>query len=267
MGGYLRDGLGAAGVPSDLITDASPDSRAVIQADSFAAIRQLLGIGDIGDLRAYGISRAKTLFGLSGTDRPTVVIDDPCLPTTGRIFTGTAGAGTTGYRTDRTGGWVQISTTATAGRDRNLHNAEMNTGGGTGCVVDNVGGRKWYQLWLFSVDTTVDASCFLEMGWINTAFSVAQPKVGVLGSGGTAKFRGFDNSTGVDSSVDVDTGIHIVEHWCDALSNIYLSFDAESAKTYVTAKNAAVMPISQVYNGATAANRALSIGHFLCITP
>jgi hypothetical protein len=209
---------------------------------------------------------------LLGSTNPTTLVDEPFLITPGggttpnSWFSGSSGAGSTVMRTDRNGGWTTIQTSTTASRDRNIHNSQIATGP-TGCLVSNVGTQKWYQLWLFSFDTTVDSACFLEMGWINTAFSVNNPKIGVLGSSGTTKFRAFDNTTGVDSTVNIDTGIHIGEHWSDGTTTIRMSIDGETAVSYTTAKTSAVMPIAQVYNGATAANRALSIGHCIIITP
>lgn len=255
--------------PSSAITDSTAFGRSILTAADATAARALLSIADVGDLRNYAISRAQTLLGLTN---PTVVVDEPFEITPGggttpnSWFSGSSGAGSTVMRTDRNGGWATIQTSTTASRDRNVHNAQIATGP-TGCLVSNVGTQKWYQLWLFSIDTTVDSACFLEMGWINTAFSVNQPKIGVLGSGSTTKFRAFDNSTGVDSTISVDTGIHIGEHWSDGTTTIRMSIDGETAVSYTTAKTSAVMPIAQVANGATAANRALSLGHCIIITP
>ena len=255
----------AGGVPSALTMTAA--GRVVMSSADDVAIRSYLNIPDIGDLRNYALSRAQTLLGLI---RPTTVVDESFLnaPTVSPcFFTGAAGTGTNSQRTDRSGGWVTVASASSAGTDRNIHNSGMAAGGGTGCVVHNVGTSKWYQLWLFSIDTTVDSSSLMEMGWINTAFSVNNPKVGVIGSGSTTKFRAFDNSTGVNSSVNIDTGIHIVEHWCDGATNIYMSVDGETPVTYVTAKTNAVMPIVQVSNGGTAAVKSVSIGHCIIITP
>lgn len=245
----IRTNLALANI---LVTD-SPETDTTTITGSAAA-------SNVNDLRNYAVSRAITLLGLTN---PTVVIDEPFAKAPGTspsFFPAAGGGGTSAQRTDRSGGWTTIASTASAGTDRSI-----NAGGA--CIVSNVGQTKWYQLWLFSIDTTVESGTFMEIGWIDTGVSANQPKIGAIGSGSTTKFRAFDNTSGVNSSVNLDTGIHIGEHWCDGAGNIYMSIDGETAVTYATAKTAACQPIAQVSNGSTAAVRSVSIGHLVVVTP
>lgn len=255
---YLLDGYGIQGsiVAAD-ISDSTAAGRAMLTAADAAAQRALLSIEDIGDLRNYAIARAKALLGL--TSPPTVVVDEPfVLPTgaAGSFFTSGASTNVAALN----GGWKQITTSATPGNAVNLVN------GAFGQVVGNVGAQKWYQLWLFKLDSAADSTAQVQLGWINTAFSLDEPCVGIQGPASTTKFRAFDGAAGVTSAVDLDQAVGIIEHWGDGAGNVYAAVNGESGKTYATAKTQAVTPFVQAVAGSGGA-QAVSLGHLICITP
>lgn len=247
-------------ITSAQISDFTAAGRAMGTAVDAAAQRALLSIADVGDLRNYAVSRAITLLGLTN---PDVAIDESfeAKPTqVPNYFTANGGVAVT-QRTDRNGGWTTMATGAGASSTSEIHHGNLPP------VVANAGTQKWYQLWVASVDTAIDSASDISMGWFNTAFTAYQPCVGVLGSGSTAKFRAFDHTTGVNSTVNIDTGIHIFEHVGLGTGNVGISVDGETLVTYATAKTAILTPYADANNGATAAVRSLSVGHLIVITP
>lgn len=250
-------------VTSTDIVNATAIGRSVLTAADAAAIRTLLSIQDVGDLRNYAISRAQTVLGLTN---PTVAVDEPFVSNP-RITSGgnaTSPSFFSGVATNVTslsGGWKKITAGAIAGNTAAWQNYEL----ATAQVVSNVGTQKWYQLWLVKLDAAADSTAQVQLGWIDTGFSVVQPLVGMQGASSTTKFRFFDGSTGATSAVNLDTSVHIIEHWCTGAGSINASVDGETTASYTTAKTNAVSPFVQVVTGSSGA-QAASLGHLVVIT-
>lgn len=231
--------------------------RAMLTAADAAAQRTLLGIQDVGDLRNYAIARAISLLSLSN---PTVVVDESFVAKPGSSPSFFAGTSTN--VSTLSGGWKKIAAGAVSGNSNAWTQADVSTAG----TVSNVGTQKWYQLWVIKLDAAADSTAQVQFGWINTAFSVVQPLVGMQGASSTTKFRFFDGTTGATSTVNLDTGVHIIEHWGDGAAHINASVDGETAATYTTAKTDHVTPFVQVVTGSGGAQSA-SLGHLIIITP
>lgn len=244
------------GIPSSSISDATATGRSILTAADAAAVRSILSIQNVGDLRNYAITRAITVLGLTN---PTVVVDESFVAKTGSIPNFFAGTSTNDATLS--GGWKKISATATPGNSTAWTQADY----ATGQAVSNVGTQKWYQLWLIKLNSAADSTAQVQFGWIDTGFSVVQPLVGMQGPSSTTKFRFYDGTTGATSSVNLDTSVHIIEHWGAGSGSINASVDGEATVSYTTAKTSAVTPFVQIVTGSGGAQTA-SIGHLIVIT-
>ncbi len=250
-------------ISSTGIADSSAIGRSILTASTATAARSALGVSDIGDLRNYAIARAIAVLGLTN---PTVVVDEsfvsnPRVTSGGNATSPSFFAGVATNVTSLSGGWKKITAGAVAGNTSAWQNYELSTAQ----VVSNVGTQKWYQLWLVKLDAAADSTAQVQFGWIDTGFSVVQPLVGMQGPSSTTKFRAYDGTTGATSSVNLDTSVHVIEHWGAGGGSINISVDGESAASYTTAKTNAVSPFVQVVTGSGGAQSA-SLGHLIVIT-
>jgi hypothetical protein len=213
--------------------------------------------GDTASLREYAIARARAFLGLANP----VIWDEPFLnrPGIANSFFN-AVSGTASDVTTLDGGWKRIACAAGAGSSGYIVNGQFSA------VVANVGTQKWYQLWVFRIPQAIDAESRHQIGFIDTAFSADEPCLGVQGSSSTTKFRFFDVTAGVDSSVSIDTAVHIGEHGGNGAGTIFGAIDGEATKSYVTAKTAALTPFVQNLNGATGGVQATDLGQCFVIT-
>lgn len=213
------------------------------------------------DLRAYALSRARSLLTLSN---PVVVLDEPFVSKPGAApsFWSTA-VGTVANDATRPGGWKSVVTPAGAGQSAAIQNSVSGIGAGW---IDNIGTKKWYMLWLFALAALPDTTTRIEIGNIDTGFGSDQPTFGVQGATSTALFRFTDRTAGVNSAVAVDLLPHIGEFFGFGTGSIGGSIDAEPTKLFTTAKTAACTPYYQALNGATGAVQGVSFGHAIYIS-
>ncbi|HET7037169.1 MAG TPA: hypothetical protein VFI42_15900 [Thermomicrobiaceae bacterium] len=258
--------IGRMKVASANIVDASAFGRSWLTTADQASARGLLGVSDVGDLRNYAVADAIALLGLT---RPQVVVEEPFNNQPGAAnSTFSAVGGTLAQSSRGQGGWFQLTTAAGAGSNASCHNNQRQV------LVTDVTHKKWYSLFLFALESAVNADSTLRLGLYDASLATTGGVyMGMFGgaAGSTTKFGFFHEqagvTTGVLSSVNIDLGgIHLGRQYCDGAGNIYGSMDFEAAKTFVGASNVACMAHLQMLNGAGGGARSYSFGHALLIT-
>lgn len=199
--------------------------RAISTAADDAAVRSLLSISDIGDLRNYAISRAIQLAGVS---RPRVWHGDPwpTPATAASVWATKIGAGTvTRVSTGADCGAFDVAATAGGnyaliGRTEGSSYVDQ--------LVPDVIGTRWYACYLFKCNTGAAATS--DMGFGMQGKDSTYTEFVVLGVNGAVSLTKFClqrfSSSSVLSSVSIDTNWHLGETWSNPDTDVDAVFGA-----------------------------------------
>lgn len=212
-------------------------ARDIGAAASPAAVRAILGIRDIGDFRNWAVAQAKQRLGLTTTEYPQVVMDEPFLTAPGvtgstNIFHPGTGAPVVGTNItvphDFPGGWTRFSDDSD-GVEKTLLLAAA-VGAAPGTIID-LNSNKWYVAALIrfapgELDFQDPGGGVAGLEMILTSFLGVGPAVGIKANSNNTKF-GINGASGtfLPTSVDIDDAVHVIEWWGLGNDKNYISVD------------------------------------------